>query len=558
MEYANYVSYYVGLFTIQITLATIIAAGILAWYQLTEKQVPKRSLSKVIKPWTLTIYFLLSIFMVIATGILAWSLLGDHDILPQDTAVEPAVTFLAILLTITLVGYFFYILWRTRKLIDIKSYLQKISDDMDYAQLNDFLFHKYSYKPFGYIGLAWVGDKKTEKEKDDEKKQKEKAEEDVRTWEDRYKKTEGTQDPVQPILDYCRANAISASADVERVGLPLLAEILGKAVASKEHSNEYIEKYLADITDDMSEVLGNSSIIIKKRFIDVIFSVALEYCNDEKYETMIPAAKNIHTFARGREESLKIYAVLKLEQLVEAFKKKTSDTKDWRDVYLPLEGLILVGARIGEDYYHNVNELAPVSIVENNNSEVDDFPGVLSDFMYRMSDLHRNYPDAVPVIYFDSLYVVSLALQSAMARSSAFKQDLGLTRTKYQQIVTSWDFTLYDHIRTAITAENEDLLSSAIYNFMKLLDNMSNLKMYDEMLDSIDTLVVLGARIATSVWAKNRDTYGGISILDEIVSRIVAYPNQDALLERKSSIERGMFDIQFKDGYSNFMASIGW
>ena len=78
------------------------------------------------------------------------------------------------------------------------------------------------------------------------------------------------------------------------------------------------------------------------------------------------------------------------------------------------------------------------------------------------------------------------------------------------------------------------------------------------MIDSIDTLVSLGAYIATSEWARSTMSYRGARMLDEIVECIVDFPDQDGLYARKSSIEHGLFDIQFEDGYSNFMSRIGW
>lgn len=565
MDYGDYVTYYFGLFTVQVTLATIIAAGILAWYQLSEKQIPKRNIGKVIKTWTLILYFLASVALAIFTGLMAWSLLGEHDIFPKyeigitQFSVKPMVTLFGILITIAMVLFFFYILWKTKDLIDVKRYLQTISDDMDYRQFSDFLFQQYSYKPSGHIQLAWIGEKRTKKQKAEDEQQKQKAEHQIAEWEKRYEKTKDTLNPVDPIIEYCRANALSASSDVERIGLPLLSEILTKAAGEEKHQNNYVVKYIDDVTNDMLEVLGDSPIMVKKAFIDVLYDVASKYSDAGKYGIMVEVAKKLHKFTRGADnESLKMYAISKLDKLVVSFKEQTKDSKDWREVYLPMEGLILIGARIGEDYFHNIQDLAPVAIIENNNGENDDFIGALGNFMYQISDMHRKYTDAIPVSYFDSLYVVSLALQSAIARSSSIKQNLGLTRSKYEQAVTGWDYTFSDHARTAIEAKNKDLLSAAIYNFLKLVDNMARLELYDAMLDSIDTLIELGARIATNEWAKNKTTYGGVAIIDEVVNKIVSYPNQDALYERKSSIEHGLFDIRFKDGYADFMSRIGW
>ncbi len=565
MDYGNYVTYYVGLFTIQITLATIIAAGVIAWYQLSEKQVPKRILSKIVNPLVLAAYFFLSVIIVITTGLMTWSLLGEHDIFPwhdfglKPFAVSPVVTLSCIALTITLVLYFFYILWKSRDLIDVKRYLRKVVNDLDYAELADYLFQKYSYRPFNPIRISILGKRLTKKQKKENEEQELSANLAIKKWEERFEDTKDTANPIEPLIEYCRSNAITVSSDVERIGLPLLAEVLGLAVADNEHDIDYVARYVETITDDMVEALQGSPIMVKKRFIDVIYGISVEFCKKKEYEAMVDVAKKVHVFTRGVEnESLKVYAISKLEQIVTAFKKQTEGAKDWRDVYFPMEGLIMVGARIGEDFYHNIPELAPVAIIENNNGELNDITGSLGNYMYRMSDLHRKYPDAIPVGYFDSLYVISLSLQTAMMRSGAVKNDLGLTRLKYEQSVTSSDYTFYDHARTAIKAKNETLLKFAVDNLLKLIDSMSKLGMHDYMLDSIDTLVSLGARIETDEWAKNETAFGGVAIIDEIVSRIVGYPRQNELYERKSSIEHDMFDIQFENGYSDFMRRIGW
>ncbi len=560
MDYGNYITFYLSLFAIQVTLATIVAAGIMAWYQLSEKQIPKRNIGKVIKAWTLILYFLLSFTIAIFTGLMAWSLLGEHNIAPlydfniTQFSLKPVVTLVTISITIATVLFFFYILLKTKDLIDVKSYLQKISDGIDYQQISDYLFQQYSYKPFGYLRIAWTGEKRTKKQREKDETQKKEADSQIAEWEKRYENTKGTLNPIDPIIEYCRANALSASSDVEQIGLPLLSGILTKAA-----ENDYVVKYIDDLTNDMLESLGDSSITVKKAYIDVLYNVALKYCNTGKYETMEEVAKNLHKFTRGSDrESLKMYAISKLDKLVSSFKEQTKESKDWREVYIPMERLMLIGARIGEDYFHNIQDLAPVAIIENNNGENDDFVGVLGNFLYKMSDMHRKYTDAIPTTYFDSLYVVSLALQSAIARSSSVKQNLGLTRSKYEQAVTGLGYTFYDHARTAIEARNNDLLSAAIYNFLKLIDNMTKLKLFDAMLDSIDTLISLGLCIATSGWAKDKTTYGSVPIVDEIIKKVTAYPNQDALYERKSSIEHTLFDIQFKDGYAQFMSRIGW
>jgi len=334
---------------------------------------------------------------------------------------------------------------------------------------------------------------------------------------------------------------------------------LSKAIEHEEDESGYIAKYIDDVTDDMLEALADGSVVVKKRYIDAIHAVALAYCNKGQHETMVTVAKNMHKFTRGVEnEALKIYVIEKLESLVSRLKELTEGAKEWRDVYLPMEGLMLVGARVGEDYYHNIDELAPVTLIENNNGEIDDLTGVLGNFMYRMGDLHRKYPDAIPVIYFDSLYVLSTALQSAILRSSAFKQDLGLTRSRYEQTLSGTDFILYDHARTAINAKNEDLLRVSVYNFLKLLEKMVTLGLESYMLDSFDELVRLGILVATSDWAKDKTTYGGIAIIDEIIGKIVEFPDQEKLYERKSSIEHDSFDVMLTDSYKDFLSQIGW
>ena len=565
MDYGNYITYYFGLFAVQVTLATIIAAGIMAWYQLSEKQIPKRNIGTVIKTWILILYFVLSIVIAIFTGLMTWSLLGEHNIIPiydfgiTQFSLNPIVNLVAISITLVVVLFFFYILWRTKELIDVKRYLQKISDDMDYQQIYDYLFQQYSYKPFDYIQISLIGKKLTKKQKVEDKTQKKEAESQIAEWEKRYEETKNTLNPIDPILEYCRANALSASSDVEQIGLPLLSGILTQAVGGEKHPNDYVVKYIDDITDDMIEALGDSPIMVKKAFMDVLYDVALKYCDSGKYEAMIEVANKLHKFTRGADrESLKMYAISKLDKLVLSFKEQTKDSIDWREVYLPMERLILVGARIGEDYFHNIQDLAPVAIIENNNGENDDLVGVLGNFMYKMSDMHRKYPDAIPIMYFDSLYVVSLALQSAIARSSSIKQNLGLTRSKYTQAVNGLDYTFYDHVRTAIEAKNNELLSAAMYNIFKLIDNLAKLELFDVVIDDIDMLISVGLRIATSKWAKDRMTYGSLPIIDEIVKKVTAYPNQDVLYERKSSIEHNLFDIQFYDGYDQFMNRIGW
>jgi len=64
-------SYYLAILTVQITVLTLIAAGIIALYQIHDKQSPKRDFRAVISKQYLVAYFSLALVLVISTSLLA-------------------------------------------------------------------------------------------------------------------------------------------------------------------------------------------------------------------------------------------------------------------------------------------------------------------------------------------------------------------------------------------------------------------------------------------------------------------------------------------------------
>lgn len=572
MDYDNYITFYIGLLAIQMTAGSIIAAGLIALIQSREKQSPRRNISLIFNPIILVIYFVVLAGLALLTSLSAWALLGSHDIIKQldlnsvGIALSEATTMLTTLLTIFLSIVFFYILWRSKALLDAGDYLKAVRSSFKSQDFSDYLFNRYSSKPYGFVDfvISVVGElgEDTYKQKaETEKKEaaKKKAEQDIKNWEERSERTSNAVNPLAIFSEYCLSNASSNTSQVEQIGLPLIEEILTEYIDKANEDRQYIYPYLNDLTVDMREALQEKSLAVQKRFITLLKNLSIQLCESKEFGPMKNVAQNIHVFTKGSQvEEIKTFAVGALRNITDRYSAINAEEKDWRKFDGDIEELALVVARIAEGYYHNVTALTPVSVIENNRTEINDLSSEIGNYYYQFEKLHEKYPEILPVIIFDAVDITAEALIGAMKRSPAVAENRGLSASRYERTAGTLYSVFDSYADAAIKNQSEELLQMCIYRMERGMSFLSRNGIEDIRVDLADTLATLGIKIAADKKLKDFKAYGGKSITQEIADIINEYADFEKLNERRSSIEHYLFLVQDKEAAKAFKAQIGW
>jgi hypothetical protein len=560
MDLDTLTSYYIGLLAIQVTVLTLIAAGVIALYQIHDKQAPKRDFSKIVQPRDLILYFISALLLVLATAIFTWSSSGAHNIFTfMDLKFNNFVRLIVMLATLLMCGMFFYLLWKSRTLLDAKKYLETLSKHIKHSELSDYLFNSYSQKPFFISSIFFaIGAKKQTKKQ--EAKEKKKAKENEVAWEERMENTASTANPLSPFVDYCRNNATTSSGDVESVGLPILEKLVIDYAKSKSDDSVYVPKLLEDSNIEFKESFSGSSQAVKKRYLDMLKNIAEYYCIANDFNQMINVSKLIHYFLKGQEsEELKQYGVRLLRELTDKYVSTNEKEKDWRKFDRQHQEFALVVCRIAEHHYHNVKDLPPVPIIENNRTEMEDFAGEIANYFAAYDNLTEKYPDIIPIIYLDAIDVSAEALINAVNRSNVIKNDIGLSTSRYEQTINTLYFIFYTYGKFAIEKDKVELIKACIYRLTRAIKFMKNKNVDDCALDVADTLVSLGIMIACSAKMKNERAYGRNLLVDEIAKYINLYADTEKLAERKSSIEHTLFEfVDTPEAIAFERKLIGW
>ena len=565
MSFSDFTSYYLGLLAIQVTLLTLVAAGTIALYQIYNQQSPKRDFSVVISKRQLMAYLIFAFILLLLTASFAWLVSGEHNVITfvnfnsGSVACSSLTRFLIIFFTLVMCFIFFFLLWKSRTILDTKLYLRRLEDSIDIDQISDYLFHTYSSKPSPYFYLLSfvIGVKKPNKKKESEKKKK--AKDDARVWQDRYDKTVHTTNPLLPYIDYCRNNASSSSGDVEAVGLPILERLIIKYMDSGSADACYVPNYIADTIIELKEAFIATSLPVRKRCLDMLFNIANKYCIDRQFDQMTSVAQQMYHFIRGvLNEDLKLYTVKKLKILTDNYVSVNKKEKDWRKFDDWHQELALVVARLAENHYHNINDLTPISIIENNRTETHDLSEEIVNYFTSYIDLNKKYSDYFPVIFFDAVDVSAEALMGAMSMSNAIKNNIGLTASKYKNIVGSFYYIFYDYARFGIKGHNVDLIRNCVFRLMHGLKFMSEKGINDCALDVADVLISLGLNITCTPTLRDETTFGSNLITDEIIEAVNKYGNHEELLERRSSIEHDLLFCLNKPEARIFEERIGW
>lgn len=116
---------------------------------------------------------------------------------------------------------------------------------------------------------------------------------------------------------------------------------------------------------------------------------------------------------------------------------------------------------MAENYYHSLKNMTPVAIVEDNHHEIESFHNVMANYLMQNDRIYERFPDAFPALYFDAIDLSAEAFAGAIARSESVAQDVGSTRSKYNQTLQA--FTIYSThtLSTALKAVTTSLLITA-------------------------------------------------------------------------------------------------
>jgi hypothetical protein len=257
-------------------------------------------------------------------------------------------------------------------------------------------------------------------------------------------------------------------------------------------------------------------------------------------------------------EELRTFAVQAMRELTDKYMEINESEKDWRKYDGDVEELALVVARMAEDYYHNVTALTPVSIIENNRTEINDLAGEIGNYFYQYEKLSDKYPDILPVIIFDAVDVTAEALMGAMTRSPAVSENRGLSASRYERTAGTLYSIFWQFAEAAIKNKNEELLKLCIYRMERGMGFMSRNGIEDIRVDLADTLADLGIRIAADKDLNKYTAYGGEPLPYAIAEMINKYADMDKLRERRSSIEHGHLLVRETAEVKAFKNQIGW
>lgn len=568
MDTQSLVSAYLTLAGMLATLVTLIVAGLIAIFQITDRQIPKRSLNSVIS-LPLQLLFIVYTTLLLGTAMLsAWLLSTDHDVLPADMnsneiVVNAVFVMMMMLATITSYGLFIYILFRSRILFDNEKYVKLAASKFRTEQFANYLFTQYSTPPynFGYTILTYLGGNKDEKEVERDRLKKEaQFNADKKEYELKSKKLEGTKNPLGELFHY--SLRAQASDEIESVIMPLITEKLVEFIDSGAELS-YLNDYMQEVTATMlASSSGSPDAATKKAYIDMIVAVSVAAVKRGEFDLAANVAGQLHVVSRNdKNDFLRQYALKAVDQVTSEYNEATKDVIDERQYMEPYEKLTLVVARMAENYYHNLDRLSPVAIVESNHHETESFSSTLVNYFSPFRALHERFDGAFPVIYFDSVDLSAEAFAGAIARSGAISSDIGASRYSYSEELNSLYYIFYDYAKHGMENEHHEVVYNCIFRMRRGIEFLSKLGLKDATFALGDYLYSIGVMIAAT---PGNITFGEFrASKDEVLVDIAAAINKcvidmDEFQSRKSSMDHSLFDYIYKKGAKGFVSMIDW
>jgi len=571
MDTESLLSVYLALAGMLATLVTLIVAGLIAVFQIIDKQIPKRSLNSVIPLWAQISFITYSSILFIAALAAAWLLSTNHNIFRANLGSNEFVSnswFLFYLIIAMLIAYgvFFFILFRSRVLFDNAKYIGIVANRFSPTQFADYLFGQYASAPFSirYSLLAYTkrneGEDELEEEEGEKERevefQKQKAE-----YETRIRKVSGEKDSLGELFQY--AFRSTADDEVEDYVLPLVTDKLVEFVQS-EAGSEFLGEYLQEeVAAMLASASGKPRIGLKKAFVDMMVQVAYAAIEKKEYALSVRIASQIHLITKDEKaDFLRLYSLKALEEITDKYNEATKDITDARAYMEHYEAYSLIAARMAENYYHNLDRLNPVAIVEDNHHENEEFTDALVNYLVPDHSLTERFEGVFPVLHFDAIDLSAEALAGAMKRSDTVLQDIGATRYSYGQSLSGLYYVFYDFGKQAFEKGLYDIVQNVIFRLSRGLRFMETHDMKEASQEIADYLYSLGVMVAS---LPVNTSFGQISYKDkdEIAADIVKTLNEhiidmDIFKKNRDSIEHSLFDYLYKPGVNEFVSGVDW
>lgn len=563
------------------TLVTLIVAGLIAVYQLVDKQYPKRSLNDFIsKP--VQIIFLVFAGIIFACSLAgAWALGTQHNLDPKNNwginliVSDPSIVGLLIVATFLIFLCFMALLFASRYLFDNRSFLISTAKKFRYYAFSQYLFAKYSTPPFRMptIKFAYADlDDNDEAggsnvEPDDPelaKKREENAQIRLKIQVDEYerkmKSAERIKDPVGPLVDFVIRYHNRSPDDVEMVAIPLIEQLLGSALTYPDRA--HIGSYIEEFTQSAKIALEGSESGLKRRFVGLLEYLAKKAIEIDEYDTAVRISTSIHTFTRDdNNEFLRLTAIQALNSITSSYYERNETTDDGERFENYHEKLCLVVARMAENYYHSLEKLTPVAIVEDNHHETEDFSAVMANYFAMSKPLYERFPKLMPAIYFDSIDLSAEAFAGAMSRSNTVENDIGNSRYKYGRVLSTLYYIFFEYGEHWMKKKRFEYVGNSIFRLERGLKFVNDRGLEDQCQELASHLYHLGVMIA----AYPKEIKFGVierskeQMLERISKNINEYVvDMNAFKASKSGMDHSLYGYEYEGDAQGFMNSIDW
>lgn len=562
MDTEGLLSVYLALAGMQATLVTLVVAGLIAIYQVVGKQIPRRSLNSVVSLPVQIIFILYTALLFVSSLLGAWALATKNE----NAAIVGDATLLLwiIIATILSYGIFIIILFKGRALFDNTRYIALTAKKFSPKQFGDYLFAHYSTPPFHfkYSILTFLTDTRSEEERDTQEAEKESDyRKDKAEYEAKIKKLKDAKDPLGELFQYALKS--DDPDDTENVVMPL---ITAKLMAFIETSKDlgYLGSYVKDaVTSMLASKSGSPDIGTKRVYIDMIVAVANALIARKKYSVATDIASQLHIITRDdKNEATRLYGIKALENITDEYDKATKKVKDWRKYLEHYQNFTLIAARMAENYYHSLKNMTPVAIVEDNHHEIESFHNVMANYLMQNDRIYERFPDAFPALYFDAIDLSAEAFAGAIARSESVAQDVGSTRSKYNQTLSSFYYIFYAYAKHGIESGNYQLVDNCIYRLERGIEFCSKHELTDATISIGEDLYHLGVMLTS---LPDDVSFGELSIHNkhEILNKMAGAINEHVLdMEqfkgRKSGMDHTLFDYIYKKEAAQFVDLIDW
>jgi hypothetical protein len=345
--------------------------------------------------------------------------------------------------------------------------------------------------------------------------------------------------------------------------MPIIKEKLLTYVRSDEslsHLGDYIQEA---VTTMLASSSGQPSVGTKKAYIDMLVEVSKATIDKKEYTLATNMASQLHAITRNdKNEFLRLYSLKAIDDITARYNDNTTDITDARQYMEHYEKLSLIVARMAENYYHNLDKMTPVAIIEDNHHENESFDSAMVNYLVPNKRFHERFEGILPYTYFEAIDLSAEAFAGAMARSDTVIRNVGATRNSYGNTLSTLYYVFYDYGEHGIVTGNYGLAYNCIFRLERGIKFMNehNLKDVNESIAA--SLYSLGIMVASlpddivfgssSRRGKNEVLVSVANTLNENILDMTAFES------RKSSMDHSLFGYINEPGTDVFEVMIDW